>query len=410
MISDNFRNYSGWNGKGVIVKSEQMSLLGVIEHAKELGKPVRFWGSPDEANAWIQLKNIGVTVLNTDKPGDLAVFLERSSTTAFTNRVRQPVYTPTNRIASAKKPKNVIFLIGDGMGLAQVYSAYTANYGALNLFQIRDIGLSLTHSSDSYITDSAAGATAMACGEKTNNRALGVDPKGKRLKSILSDLSGYCTTIITMGDVTDATPAAFYAHQPDRSMTAQITDDYLKQPSDMLIGGGAKHFLDREEAKHLSAGGKLTLTDDSVISKMKGRGDYFRASLNASIRHCSSKGSSFFIVAEGAQIDHGGHQNNMEYVVSELLDFDQAVGAALRFADDNKETLVLITADHETGGLSLLDGDFKKGYVHGHFSTSDHTGIPVPVFAYGPGSENFRGVYQNTEIYHKLKSLLRNDK
>lgn len=109
---------------------------------------------------------------------------------------------------------------------------------------------------------------------------------------------------------------------------------------------------------------------------------------------------------EGAQADHGGHSNSLPYVVTEVLDFDQTVGKALEFADKNGETLVIVTADHETGGLTLLDGDYTKGYVSGQFSTNDHTAIPVPVFAYGPQSAIFRGVYENTELFNSIMTAL----
>ena len=111
-------------------------------------------------------------------------------------------------------------------------------------------------------------------------------------------------------------------------------------------------------------------------------------------------------MTEGAQVDYGGHYNQLPYVVEEAIDFDAVVTKALQFADKNGETLVIVTADHETGGLTLLDGDYSKGYVSGQFSTNDHTAIPVPVFAYGPGSQLFRGVYENTEIFYKILSAM----
>ena len=107
-------------------------------------------------------------------------------------------------------------------------------------------------------------------------------------------------------------------------------------------------------------------------------------------------------MTEGAQVDYGGHANDLPYVAMEVLDFDKTVGEALRFADQDGETLVIVTADHETGGLTLLDGNYPKGYVGGQFSTNDHTAIPVPVFAYGPRSGLFRGVYENTAIFNKI--------
>ena len=111
-------------------------------------------------------------------------------------------------------------------------------------------------------------------------------------------------------------------------------------------------------------------------------------------------------MTEGAQVDYGGHANDMSYVASEVMDFDQVIGKAMQFADADGQTLVIVTADHETGGLSLLAGDYANGYVSGNFSTNDHTAIPVPVFAYGPQSFRFRGVYENTELFYKMMAAL----
>ena len=150
----------------------------------------------------------------------------------------------------------------------------------------------------------------------------------------------------------------------------------------------------------------VVIDNASAISIKQGRGDFLVKSLQKSIASCSKGDTPFFVMAEGAQIDDGGHDNDMEFVVRELLDFDQAVGEAIKFVDSNRETLLIVTADHETGGLTLLGGDISKGYVHGNFSTNDHTAVMVPVFAYGPGAEAFRGVYQNAEIFFKIKQVL----
>lgn len=107
-------------------------------------------------------------------------------------------------------------------------------------------------------------------------------------------------------------------------------------------------------------------------------------------------------MTEGARVDYGEHANSLPYVATEVMDFDQVVGEALKFADKDGETLVIVTADHETGGLTLLDGDYKNGYVSGQFSSNDHTALPVPVFAYGPQSFRFRGVYENTALFGKI--------
>jgi alkaline phosphatase len=148
------------------------------------------------------------------------------------------------------------------------------------------------------------------------------------------------------------------------------------------------------------------LDNAAALSMKQGRGNFLVSSLQKALNTFSQDNSSFFIMAEGAQIDYGGHANDMEYVVKEMLDFDNAIGAAMKFVDLHPETLLIVTADHETGGLTLLDGDLKKGSVHGNFSTHDHTAVLVPVFAYGSGAKEFAGVYQNTAIFDKIIKLL----
>ena len=135
---------------------------------------------------------------------------------------------------------------------------------------------------------------------------------------------------------------------------------------------------------------------------LDGRGDWLQQALAKTIKVLSKRKEGFFLMAEGAQVDYGGHDNNIAYVSTEVMDFDKTIGDALRFADKDGETLVIVTADHETGGLTLLDGDYTKGYVSGQFSTNDHTALPVQVFAYGPQSFRFRGVYENTALFKKI--------
>jgi alkaline phosphatase len=430
LVSTSFKEHSSWNGKGVIPQPEKDRLSQIIKASHDKNKPVRFWAMPDFINAWIKLMDLNVDVLNTDHVPELMEFLKTFSRNSYRNESDHSVYTPQyNRKQWKDKPKNIILLIGDGTGLAQWYSAYTANHGRLNIFQLTDIGFSITTSSDSYITDSAAGATAMATGKKTNNRFVGVDSAGKVLTTIAEKCKQhhFNVGIISNGDITDATPASFYAHRNERSMSEAIAMDFVSSDFDVLIGGGEKWFKARKDNRdllnELSKKNYSTRTsfqslnemkdkrfvileDAAVVSKMKGREDFLSRSLLKTTAVFSSQPRPFFIMEEGAQIDWGGHDNNMEYVVREALDFDLAVGEAMKFVDQNKETLLVITADHETGGLTLLNGDLSQGFVFGKFSTNDHTGITVPVFAYGPGADQFRGVYQNTEIYTKLVKLL----
>ncbi|MEO7989399.1 MAG: alkaline phosphatase [Chryseolinea sp.] len=430
MISTSFKDHAQWNGKGVLIQSEHEKLKALIDEVHAKGKKIRFWGAPDVVNAWLTWMKLKVDILGTDDVLGLSDFIKSKSKNTFQNVTPHPVYQPKYSYTKSSTPKNVILMIGDGMGLTQLYGGYTSNQGKLNIFNLKDIGFSVTTSSDSYITDSAAGATAMATGNKTKNRYIGVDSSGIALPSITEKLKqrGFKTAIISAGDITDATPAAFYAHQPERSLNEAIANDFISSGNDILIGGGAYAFKNRKDGKNLITtltqigytvstsfrsldtirNKKFVILDDAaVVSKKDGRTDFLTRSLLKSIATFQKQSAPFFIMAEGAQIDYGGHNNDMEYVVREVLDFDQAIGEALKFVDQNGETLLIITADHETGGLTLLDGNISKGYVQGNFSTNDHTAVMVPVFSYGPGSENFKGVYQNTEINRMIAELLK---
>lgn len=426
LISQDLTHYTRWNGKGLIVKAEREKIQAVIQQVHSQGKKVRFWATPDNINSWKTLMNLGVDYINTDHLASIGRFLGSRQSAEYQNPTVQPVYQPTYRNNDARSlVKNVILLIGDGMGLTQIYAGLTANRGNLTLAQVLNIGFSKTSSADSYITDSAAGGTAMATGKKTNNRAIGVDSTGKPVPAIPALIKkwGMPSGLISSGPATDATPAAFYAHQPDRMFEREIAADFLRDPVQIMIGGSYRYFNETKVLDTLRQRGYQTgssfarlntlkppfilLDDSAVVSIHQGRRDFLTTSLRKTIAELQPDKKGFFIMAEGAQIDYGGHANDMRYVVQEMLDFDQAIGEALRFADSNGETLVLVTADHETGGLSLLDGDLKRGYVDGNFSTNDHSGVMVPVFAYGPHSLDFRGVYENTEIQHKIISILK---
>lgn len=425
LISQAFPYYTRWNGKGLIVKKERARIQAVIQQVHRQGKKIRFWATPDNINTWKTLMNMGVDYINTDQIAALGHFLKQRQTAEYQNPTPHTLYQPTYRNNDSRsRVKNVILLIGDGMGLAQIYAGLTANRGDLNLAKLLNIGFSKTSAADTYITDSAAGATAMATGHKTNNRAIGVDSTGKALPAIPALIKKWnmVSGVISAGPVTDATPAAFFAHQPDRMFEREIAADFLQDPVQILIGGGYRHFKDQNILDTLQQQGYqigtsfdqmerlkrpfVLLDDQSVVAVNKGRKDFLQRSLQKTLHELAPNKAGFFIMAEGAQIDYGGHANNMRYVVEEMLDFDRTIGDAIRFADANGETLVIITADHETGGLSLLDGDLKRGYVDGNFSTNDHSGIMVPVFAYGPHSLDFRGVYENTDIQHKIMTIL----
>ncbi|ASZ12136.1 alkaline phosphatase [Chitinophaga pendula] len=324
------------------------------------------------------------------------------------------------------KIKSIIFMIGDGMGTTQIYAGLTANKGTLSLERFRCIGFSKTNAVDNYITESAAGATAFAIGQKTYNGAIGVDSAGNPQPTILeiAKRHGLSTGIVVTTDLTDATPAAFATHQKTREMQPQIAADYVNANIDVLIGAGREHFDQRMDGRNLlseftSKGYQVKYTTDEVTQvkqgklvgiikeeRVAGRGERLMRTTNAALRLLQQNKKGFFLVVEGAKIDDGGHTNDLQYVTEEVIDFDKAIKAALDFADKNGETLVIVTADHETGGLTIAEGDIKTGKITGKFSTDDHTGVMVPVFAYGPGAEAFMGIYHNNSIFGKFMQAL----
>lgn len=330
--------------------------------------------------------------------------------------------------AQSKKAtaKNIILLVGDGMGTAQIYAGMIANKAPLNLERCTHIGFHKNQASNGFVTDSGAGATAFAIGCPTFNGAIGVDSASRPRVTILetSEDHGKATGLVATSSITHATPASFIAHQPSRKMVEEIALDFLKTDIDVFIGGGRKHFTNRLDGKNLIndlktkkyqiansideiervTAGKLAgfLAEEEQRKISEGRGDELLVSTQTALKILSQNSMGFFLMIEGSQIDWGGHANDTQYIIDEMLDFDTAIGAALDFAEKDGNTLVIITADHETGGFSLVDGDVKKGIIEGKFSTTGHTGVMIPVFAYGPGAELFSGIYANYDIYHKM--------
>lgn len=322
--------------------------------------------------------------------------------------------------------KNIILLIGDGMGVAQITAGITASGGQLNIAQFNVIGFSKTQAASDYITDSGAGGTAISTGYKTYSHAIGMDKDTLPRKSILhyAEDQGKATGLVATSQITHATPASFIAHQVDRYMYEAIAADFLNTDIEVFIGGGRDYFDKRKDqqdlTKSLDEKGYQLVYDIQELDKIKkgklagllypvkpprwseGRGDMLPLSVSKAIELLNQDKDGFFLMIEGSQIDWGGHDNDTEYLLEELLDFDKAVGEALKFAREDGNTLVIVTADHETGGMSLIDGDVATGKVEVSYSGGDHTGVMVPVFAYGPGSRDFSGIYENTELFTKM--------
>ncbi len=329
-------------------------------------------------------------------------------------------------VSKEKLPKNIILMIGDGMGLTQITAGLVANDFKLQLERVPYIGLSKTFASDALVTDSAAGATALSVGEKTYNGAIGVLADSTAKETILETgaMKGLATGLIATSTITHATPASFFAHQPSRSMNEEIAADMIKSPLHYFIGGGKKYFANRADGSNIlpdlekagfsfvenatdfesSTATKIGwfISDENPVPVKEGRGDVLSEAVEVMLPKLAGDEDGFFLMVEGSQIDWGGHSNDSEYIVSEMMDFDKAIGKVLDFAEKDGNTLVIITADHETGGYALGASKDDRWAFEPAFTTGSHTAVMVPVFAFGPGAASFSGIYENTEIYHKM--------
>jgi len=333
----------------------------------------------------------------------------------------------------AKVPKNIILLIGDGMGVTQISSLYAFEDKLASFDRFKHIGFIKTASSDSRITDSAAGATAFASGIKTYNAAIGVDQDTASVETIIEILAkkGWKTGLVATSSITHATPAAFYAHVAHRNMEEEIARQLLGADIDIFIGGGEKFFnsridgvnyldsltlrgyaiktgmVDNVRTENPSQKEAHLLSQNAMMKMSEGRGVFLKEASMYAIDKLNKSNKNFFVMIEGSQIDWAGHANDHGYLVDEMLDFDETINAVLDFAKKDGNTLVIVTADHETGGYALSSSKEGRNGVTGTFSTGGHTAALIPVFAYGPGAENFQGIYENNEVFHKMMNVIK---
>ena len=324
------------------------------------------------------------------------------------------------------KAVNVIYMIGDGMALPQVYAAMLASGEEMTFSQFPYIGVVDTHSASNDITDSAAGGTALASDHKTNNAMLGMNPDTIQVKTVLEALSelGKETGIVVTSYVTHATPAAFYAKVPHRRQYEDIAVQMAENPYiNLIIGGGMKHFAQRKDSLDLIArmenelGWKVydnlaevdvtnqkyaVIADTNHMPKAADRGDFLPRAVKTALKSLDDAEKGFFLMVEGSQIDFACHANDSTWMMDEMMDFDYAVKVALDYAKEKGNTLVVVTADHETGGLTLPDPKGKYTNVVFDYSSGSHTCLPVLVYAYGPGAEQFTGWMQNDELKAKI--------
>lgn len=334
--------------------------------------------------------------------------------------------------------RNIIMFIGDGMGLSQITAYRIHNVGGegkLNIERMPVTGLLHTQSIDDLITDSAAGATAMACGFKTRNGMIATLPDNTKVLSILEAArdKGMSTGLVATSSITHATPACFASHVESRGNQTEIARQLIEANVDILLGGGGGYFIPQSApeskrsddlnlvAQAQEKGYQFVETAEELLKTSQNRVlGLFRsgalkrespeptlAEMTAkSIELLSQNNEGFFLMVEGSQIDWGAHDNDLDYMLWEMASFDEAVKVGLDFALEDKHTLVVVTADHETGGLTINGGSFDGSDLEVGWTTGHHTGVPVPVFAFGPHSLRFTGVKENSEIPKIFADLL----
>lgn len=326
-------------------------------------------------------------------------------------------------------PKNVIILIGDGMGPEQVKAAgmyANGTPGTLSFEQFPHQAEMTTHAADDPVTDSAAGGTAIATGVKVNNGVISVATPGdgQPLKTVLEifQAEGKSTGLVTTTEMTHATPAAFAAHQPSRNNQAQIAQDYLQTSRpEVLLGGGGSGISTQaaENAGYtvVTTASQMQALDTETVTRVSGQFGtghlpyeydglrqlpHLRDMAKTALNILDNDPDGLFLMVEGGRIDHAGHGNDIERNVTETVEFAQTVTEVLKWAENHPDTLIIVTADHETGGLKVLENNGQGKFPKVSWSSWNHTGANVGVYGWGVNSDRISGIMDNTDIFHLL--------
>lgn len=369
---------------------------------------------------------------------------------------------------SNQKPQNVIYLIGDGMGFGAVSSLLLSMEEETGFEKAPVIGLSETCSANNYVTDSPAGGTALATGTRTCNGFLGVGPDSVQLESLLKKAQkmGKKTGIVVNTTLTEATPGAFYAGVTSRKESYKIAEQFTESGVDVAIGAGLSAFINRPDSVDMTAvliekGYNVYLDWKSVLETQSDKfvgildmGDVHRRNKKSTTTASAAEGQEvclaaqlaategnadttrfsepteylhkactkalsvlekdapqgFFLMVESAIIDGYGHNNDSEGMIEEMKELDQTLKTLIAYVDKHPNTLLVVTADHETGGTGVAYKSHEVNQpegLHLNFSTKGHTGTVVPIFAYGAGAENFRGIFQNRELPGIIEGLIK---
>ncbi len=320
------------------------------------------------------------------------------------------------------QPRNIILFIGDGMGTEQVKAGAMYMGAPLSFEGFPRIGLMNTSSAGGHVTDSAAAATAMATGKKVMNGVLSIRLPGdaRKLQTVLEHFKaqGKSVGLVTTTYITHATPAAFASHAASRNNFHLIARQYLIDPLPEVLMGGSRHVT----PKMASKAGYYVVTNKEelgspdadrakLLAGLFGEGHmpyekdahgelpHLSEMVEAAIDVLEEDPDGFFLMVEGGRIDHAGHANDIERLVAEMAEFSNSVSVVLQWATRHPNTLMIVTADHETGGLRVLEENRSGLAPHVSWATSGHTATLVPVYARGPGAERIQPVMDNTGIH-----------
>lgn len=330
-----------------------------------------------------------------------------------------------------ERPRSVILMIGDGVGVAY-WTAANLAVDNLNIKRFPVSGLVDTRSTSSRVTDSAAGATAYASGIRTYNGAIGVTPDTVPVPTVLelAKEKGLATGIVATSRINHATPAAFVAHVANRGWYADIAAQTARLQPNVVLGGGRDYFDGTrrpdslnllpslmEDYAYADSPAALQAMDMDTVDMLLGllaevdmpgareRRVTLAEMTSDALAVLSHDPDGFFVMIEGSQPDWLGHDNaDLSLVADEVVDFDRAVGAALDYQERHPEVLIVVVADHETGGLALhpdAAGDFVANWT-----TTNHTAEWIPLFARGPGAARFGGVHDNYVVGRMIMDLL----
>ena len=341
-------------------------------------------------------------------------------------------YDPVSvEMPKGKKVKNIIFMIGDGMGLEQLSTAWIVNNRHMNITDnFPYVGLQWTYSASKLVTDSAAAGTALFTGSKTNNGMLAMSPDGQPLETLpeYAKSKGWKTGMSVVCRICDATPAAYAAHHANRDSLYSITSQMVDCGLDFISGGGLKWWESRPDGRDLTAeveakgytfvkdleslkaveeGPVIALTAYTELPPALDRGTEHQEAVLKALELLDDNKKGFFLMVEGSCIDDWCHANKVGFAVEEILDFDRTVGAVLEWAAKDGETLVIVTADHSTGAMTLLGGNVEGQSVAVNYANTGHNGVALPVYAWGPGAEKFVGIYENTELSQMIKEIIK---